>query len=159
LARDMTVAARYVALELRPPELDDTGFENALGTYVREWSARFGIPLEYEVSGRPSGALPADVGSALYRIAQEALTNVAKHAHAAQVSVIVSLGDAETRLIIEDDGDGFDPDEAARRARAERRLGLAGMRERASLVGGEVRVESSAGGGTTLFVRIPTDAR
>jgi signal transduction histidine kinase len=99
--------------------------------------------------------LPTELASALYRIVQEALTNVAKHAGATQVSVIVERPDGEVRLIVEDDGRGFDLDETAVRVRNERRLGLAGIRERVALVGGSVSVESSPGKGTALFVRLP----
>jgi len=157
LAQRMTAGARYLALELRPPELDDVGLESALETYVAEWGARYGVAAEVAVTGLRGRALLPDVTSTLYRIAQEALTNVAKHAHAAQVSVIVEQPDGEVRLIVEDDGRGFDPDATAVRVRAERRLGLAGMRERAALVGGTVAVESSPGAGTTIYVRLPVD--
>lgn len=166
LAQRMTAGARYLALELRPPELDDVGFESALATYVAEWAARYGVPAEVAVTGpaahRP---VPAEVGSALYRIVQEALTNVAKHAGATQVSVIVENPDGgdgpseaplgEVRLIVEDDGRGFEVESTAERVRRERRLGLAGMRERAALVGGTVAIESSPGAGTTVYVRLP----
>jgi PAS domain S-box-containing protein len=157
LAARLTAGVRYLALELRPPELDDVGFESALETYVAEWSGRYGVAAEVAVAGlAPHGrTLPTEVASALYRIAQEALTNVAKHAAASQVSVIVEKPDGEVRLIVEDDGRGFDPDATARRVRRERRLGLAGMRERAALVGGTLQVESSPGAGTTVYVRLP----
>jgi signal transduction histidine kinase len=159
LSERMTAGARYLALELRPPELDDLGFESAVQTYVAEWGARYGVAADVAVTGalreRP---LTAEAGSTLYRIVQEALTNVAKHAAARQVSVLVDKPDGEVRLIVEDDGRGFDVEATHARAREERRLGLAGMRERASLVGGTVAVESSPGGGTTLYVRLPVGA-
>jgi len=133
------------------------GFEGALETYVREWCTRYGVAAEVAVTGlsahRP---LPADVGSTLYRITQEALTNVAKHAKASHVSVVVDKREGEARLIVEDDGRGFDMHEATARGRRERRLGLSGMRERAALAGGTLEVESSADrGGTTIYVRLP----
>jgi signal transduction histidine kinase len=99
--------------------------------------------------------VPDDVASVLYRITQEALMNVAKHAHATQVSVVVDKPDGEVRLIIEDDGRGFDPEATAMVARSDRGLGLDGMRERAALVGGTLAIESSLGGGTTVYVRLP----
>jgi PAS domain S-box-containing protein len=152
----MIAGARYVALELRPPELDDVGVESALESYVHEWSGRYRIHAEVEVTGLAAGdPMPTELASALYRIVQEALTNVAKHAHATQVSVIVERPDGEVRLIVEDDGQGFDLDETEMRVRSERRLGLAGIRERVALVGGHVSVESSVGKGTALFVRLP----
>ena len=98
--------------------------------------------------------LPADIGTALYRIAQEALTNVAKHARARHVSVILEKADGTVRLIVEDDGAGFDVEATTQRATKEGRFGLAGSRERAELVGGTFTVESGAAG-TTIFVRLP----
>jgi PAS domain S-box-containing protein len=155
LTRMMTRDARYLALELRPPELDDVGLESALQTYAAQWSARYGVEAEVAVTGGSAGCpLPGDVGTALYRIAQEALTNVARHAEARHVTVQLDVLAEEIRLIIEDDGRGFDP-EAAARARRERRLGLAGMRERASLAAGSLEIESSPErGGTTVYVRV-----
>jgi PAS domain S-box-containing protein len=152
----MMASARYVALELRPPELDDVGLESAIESYVHEWSGRYRIAADVEVTGLAAeDPMPTELASALYRIVQEALTNVAKHAHATQVSVIVERPDGEVRLIVEDDGQGFDLCETEIRVRNERRLGLAGIRERVSLVGGHVSVESSPGKGTALFVRLP----
>ena len=158
LATRMTADVRYLALELRPPELDDLGLESALETYAAERSARYGVAAEVAVTGLRGRAVAPGVASAVYRIAQEALTNVAKHAGATQVSVLVDQPDGEVRLIVEDDGRGFDPEATAARVRAERRLGLAGMRERAALAGGTVVIESSPGDGTTVYVRLPVTA-
>ena len=169
LARLMTRDARSLALELRPPELDDVGLESALETYVRDWGHRHGIMTDVAIVGRLAGSVPPDVGSALYRITQEALTNVARHAGATQVSVILEYRDVDAvgaaghsldvRLLVEDDGRGFDVENTAARARIDQRLGLAGMHERAALVGGMVVVESSPGAGTALQVRIPIAGR
>ncbi|HYW30606.1 MAG TPA: PAS domain S-box protein [Gemmatimonas sp.] len=159
LSGHLTASARYIALELRPPELDDLGLESALETYVAEWRTRYDVAAAVAVTGLRGRDIPSDVASALYRIAQEALTNVAKHAGATQVSVIVEQLEGEVRLIIEDDGRGFDLDATAVRVRQERRLGLASMRERAALLGGTWEIESSADrGGTTLYVRLPLPA-
>jgi signal transduction histidine kinase len=152
----MTRDARYLALELRPPELDDVGFVSAIQTYVAQWSARYGIRAEVAVTGLADGGpLPSEVSSVLYRIAQEALTNAAKHADARQVSVLLDKPDGEVRLVVEDDGRGFDAEAAVERARREGRLGLAGMRERATLAGGTLAIESEPGSGTTVYVRVP----
>ncbi|WP_284351419.1 PAS domain-containing sensor histidine kinase [Roseisolibacter agri] len=158
LARLMTRDARSLALELRPPELDDVGLASALATYVRDWGERHGVAAELAVLGAVDDDVPAEAGSALYRIVQEALTNVARHAQASQVSVILEKPNGEVRLLVEDDGRGFDADDTAVRVRAERRLGMAGMRERAALAGGTLAIESSPGAGTTLLVRIPMRA-
>ncbi len=154
LAQRMIRGAKYISLELRPPELDDVGFESALDTYVREWSVRYNIPAELSVAPSDSlRVLSDDAASAVYRIAQEALTNVAKHAHARNVCVIVDHQGDELRMMIEDDGRGFD-DAAANHARRNRRHGLVGMRERAALVDGHVAIESGSEG-TTVYVRVP----
>ena len=97
--------------------------------------------------------LPADVETALYRIAQEALTNVAKHAGASGVEVILERRADSVVLIVEDDGVGFEP---ASRETATEGFGLLGMRERASLVGAALEIESSPGNGTAVFVRMTT---
>lgn len=156
LTRLMARDTRYLALELRPPELDDVGLDSALQTYATQWSTRYGVEAEVAITGSAAGRpLPDDVATALYRIAQEALTNAARHAEARHVTLQLDVVAGEVRLIVEDDGRGFDPS-ASLRARHERRLGLAGMRERASLVGGGLQVESSPErGGTTLYVRVP----
>ena len=155
LARLMTRDARNLALELRPPELDDVGLVSAIDTYVRAWGERTGVTAELVVTGLHEREVPAETGSALYRIVQEALTNVARHAGANHVSVIVEQPDGEVGLIVEDDGRGFDADLLDARAHRERRLGLAGMRERAALAGGTVAVESRPGAGTTVYARLP----
>ena len=158
LTRTLTRDARALALELRPPELDDVGLESALATYAEQWTLRTGIEVDVTVTeiAEDHPVVP-EVGTALYRIVQEALTNTAKHASARRVSVVLDQADGEVRLVIEDDGIGFDVDVAIDRARRQHRLGLGGMRERAALVGGTFEVESSPGAGTTIFVRIPQD--
>ncbi len=139
---------------LRPTALDDLGLRAALGNYVQDWSARVGIPARLHTSGLLDDRLAADVETALYRIAQEALTNVAKHASAANVEVILERRADHVVLIIEDDGAGFEP---ASRETATEGFGLLGMRERAALVGATLEIESSAGNGTAIFVRMTTN--
>jgi signal transduction histidine kinase len=139
-----------LAVRLRPTALDDVELEPALGQLVTEWSARAGIPADFQAVGLGPGRLPADVETAIYRVVQEALTNVARHAGAAQVSVTVTRSTGLVTAVVEDDGAGFDPAEAP-----DGRLGLLGMRERVALVGGEADVESSPGGGTVVLARIP----
>jgi signal transduction histidine kinase len=145
-----------IARELRPTALDDLGLALALSTHVEEWSQRCGLTVDLHISGLERRA-PAAVETAVYRIVQEALTNVVKHAHATRVSVIVSAFDHHLQVIVEDDGVGFDVDAASASVlSAEARLGLAGMEERAALLGGSVSIESAPGRGTSVFVRIPT---
>ena len=104
--------------------------------------------------------LPAEVETALYRVVQEALTNVLKHARASNVSIVLDRRLDYVRVVIEDDGSGFDADDAGSdndsESEGRRGLGLLGMRERLAMIGGALRVESS-NAGTTLFVSVPLD--
>jgi signal transduction histidine kinase len=146
----------FLAWDLRPAALDDVGLTAALETIVRDWSATNGIDAEFH--GSPEAArLAAESESHLYRIVQEALNNVSKHAAATHVSVLLEQHDSEVRLIIEDDGRGFDPERAAA-ALTHRGLGLTSMQERAALIGGHVEFESAPGQGTTVFARVPIRA-
>ena len=142
--------------ELRPTALDDLGLRAALANYVQDWSKRVGIAATLHTSGLLDDRLASDAETALYRIAQEALTNVAKHAKAANVDIILERRADNVLLIIEDDGVGFD--QAAGGA-AGQGFGLVGMQERAGLVGAMLEIESSAGKGTTVLVRMTAGAR
>ena len=146
-----------LAWDLRPPALDDMGLETALYNYVEEWAERSRVPVDFHSAGFRGGRLPLTHETALYRIAQEALTNVAKHSGADRVSFILERRGDHVFAVIEDNGGGFDVEAALQPAGRGRRLGLLGMRERAALLGGTVNVESAHGAGTTLFVRIPFD--
>jgi signal transduction histidine kinase len=114
--------------------------------------------VQFHCTGIDQPRLPTAVETALYRIAQEALTNVLKHAGAGRVSVIIERRGGQVLGIIEDDGRGFEVESVMRATRAHQRLGLLGMQERVAQVGGTMEIESSPGGGTTLFVRIPLAA-
>jgi signal transduction histidine kinase len=103
------------------------------------------------VVGDSGSALPPVVATVLYRVVQEALTNVLKHASATQVNVVLQQQLDQVQMTVEDNGQGLPPETAQGRGR----LGLLGMRERVVLVGGTLELESSAGEGTTLFVRVP----
>jgi PAS domain S-box-containing protein len=142
-----------VAVRLRPKALDDFGLEAALNNYAEEWKRMSGIELAVHA---PENAprLPEPVETAIYRIVQEALTNVARHSGATHASVLVERRGGEVVTVIEDDGRGIDPAmlEDAPNAGG---LGLPGIRERAELLGGTAEIESSQDSGTTVFVRIP----
>jgi two-component system sensor histidine kinase UhpB len=140
-----------IATELRPPALDEFGLVAALGRHVRERFAGAGMRVDFDIEGRRR-RLPGAVEVALYRIAQEALTNVQKHAQARAVHVRLRFLPGVVRLDVSDDGVGFDDDRAPRLG-----LGLMGMRERASIVGGTVEVASRAGGGTRVSACIESD--
>jgi PAS domain S-box-containing protein len=146
----------HLAWELRPSALDDLGLLSALANYVEEWGERFRITADFHSIGFDRQRLPPQIETTLYRIVQESLTNVIKHAQANRISVILELKRDHVFTLIEDNGVGFD-NEALMDALIKQRatLGLLGMRERASLVGGTLNIESAPGEGTTVYVRIP----
>ena len=148
----------YLAWELRPTELDQLGLEDALGSFVREWSKTYGISAEFHgvKSSRPR--LHPDTETNLYRIVQEGLNNILKHAAATSVNVLFERRAGQATLIIEDNGGGFDPDSNGNNGSGRNGLGLVGMRERTALLGGTMDIESRPGEGTTVFVRIPDDS-
>jgi signal transduction histidine kinase len=153
LASEIGRDIHRAAVDLRPTALDDVGLREALATLLRQWTLRHGIRSDFQVLGE-SVRLPAAVETAIYRIVQEALTNVLKHAQASTVSVSLEQRTEEVRVIIEDDGVGFDG-EADPGPSAKPRLGLSGIRERLSLLRGSLTLETSPVSGTTLYVRIP----
>jgi PAS domain S-box-containing protein len=155
---ELSREAHTLAWGLRPPALDDLGLETALYNYAEEWAERSRVPVDFLSAGFGGGRLPLTHETALYRIAQEALTNVAKHSGADRVSFILERRGDYVLAVIEDNGSGFDVEAALQQPGRGRRLGLLGMRERAALLGGAINVESAPGAGTTLFVRIPFDA-
>jgi signal transduction histidine kinase len=140
---------RRLAVELRPKALDDFGLEAAIERLAAEVAAQTGI--EVDCAGALGGRrLPDEVETALYRIAQEALTNAVRHAHARRVSILLTRKDGAVCEVIEDDGRGFDPDR-----RPADGLGLDLMRERIELLHGRLTIESSEGAGTAVVVSVP----
>ena len=144
-----------LALELRPSVSDDLGLVPAVQRAVRVYHERHGLTVDFEAVGLEGVRLPPAVETALYRIAQEALTNVVQHACASEVSLLLAARAGAVTLIVEDDGCGFDADRLLHGPMDERWLGLSGMRERAALLGGSLTIESAQGSGTTVFVAIP----
>jgi signal transduction histidine kinase len=145
----------HLALELRPTALDDLGLQAALANYSEGWTERSRIEVDFHSTGLDGIRLPPLIETTLYRVVQEALTNVLKHSTAKSVSVVLQRSLGQVMAVIEDDGKGFDADSPVNINSPERRLGLLGMRERVALVGGTLAVESNLGKGTTLLVRIP----
>jgi len=139
-----------LALELRPSVLDDLGLVAAIERYAGECQRRFNLRVDCRAVGFDGRRLPPAVEAALYRITQEALTNVARHSGARQASVLLEWDDGQVRLLVEDNGCGFDTS----LARQERKLGLYGMEERATLIGGTFHIESEPGLGTTVVVQV-----
>lgn len=154
IARNIDADLSFLAWELRPAALNDLGLVHALTDYINKWQRHSDIEAEFHASGLNVIKLLPEIETNIYRIAQEALNNIWKHAHSKQVGVILKRQLADVLLIIEDDGIGFDEEEKAKTGTG---FGLAGMRERAALVSGTVEIESQAGKGTTIFVRIPFD--
>jgi PAS domain S-box-containing protein len=140
----------FIAWELRPAAFDELGLAKVLDTYVREWSGHTGIRAIFHARPATVERLAPDIEATIYRIAQEALNNVAKHAHAQSVNVLLELRRDVLVLVVEDDGDGFQPSGAGKTS-----IGVAGMRERARAVGGTLEIEPTPGGGTTVLATIP----
>ena len=145
---------RKIATELRPPALDEFGLLPALSRHVRDRTEGTALHADVDIEGRRCRLEPA-VEVALYRIAQEALANVQKHSRAPTVHLRLRFLSDAVRLDISDDGVGFDPDADAEDADGRARLGIAGMRERASIVGGSVEITTRPGGGTRVSAQIP----
>jgi len=144
-----------LALELRPTALDDLGLQAALANYAEGWSERSGVEVDFQTVGPDTGRLPEPAETALYRVVQEALTNVLRHAGARRVSLILQQSPGQAVAVVEDDGVGFDAESVSAPAGGRERLGLLGMRERVVLVGGTLTVESARGRGTTVIARVP----
>ncbi len=137
----------------RPAVLDDFGLEQTLVWFVRQFSRQAGIPVTYRAEGRESG-FPPEEAIHLYRIVQEALNNVVRHARASRAAVLLRAAGEELVIEIADDGSGFDPRRLAERPMREG-LGLIAMRERAEHLKGTLTVESAPGRGTTVRVTVP----
>jgi len=148
-------SVRNLALELRPSMLDDLGLVPALARYVQSCPSRFGLQADFAAPGMEELRLPPEVETTLYRIAQEALTNVARHAKATHASVLLERRQGAVVMVIEDNGQGFDVTKALSAARQQERFGLYGMAERAALSGCRLEVESKPGVGTTISVEVP----
>jgi len=140
-----------VATELRPPALD-VGLVTAVEQFVGRWSVTIGVPATVHTHGVADAHVPADAATHLYRIIQEALNNVAKHAAARHVSVLLERRGGDIVLVVKDDGRGFDLEQ--KRAQPSS-LGLVGMRERAQLVGGRLTIQTAPGKGTWISVFVP----
>jgi signal transduction histidine kinase len=156
LTNDLGREMSRIAWELRPMALDDLGLKDAITQYLEEWADRSRLEVDLETN-LGSRRLPQPVETTLFRVLQEAVTNVVKHAGASRIAVILDARDHEVRLTVEDDGRGFDVADGGseRLALCVGHLGLQGLRERLELIGGGLEIESGELGGTTVFVRIP----
>ena len=147
----------FLAWELRPSMLDDLGLEATLESYIKQWSEHSGIPVRFHTQGFANRRLTSLLETNLYRIVQEALNNAVKHSQATNIEILLEPRANDAVLIVEDNGRGFTV--VNERDSAGRGIGLAGIRERAALMKGNVEIESTEGKGTTIFVRIPLRLR
>jgi signal transduction histidine kinase len=154
LSRDLGSQLGALARDLRPSVLDDLGLVPALRSHAREFSERIGIPVDL-LARTPIPRLTPDAETAIFRVVQEALTNVAKHAHASRAGVMLSCTSRRLTLRVWDDGRGFQPGEDHARLNGHSHLGLIGMTERVQLLGGELELTSIPGRGTRISVTAP----
>ncbi len=140
-----------LAWQLRPSVLDDLGLIAALRRYIEDYERRYAIQVDF-VTRNLDERLPLALETGLYRVVQEGLTNIARHAKAHNASVLIEQRSKGIRVIIEDNGVGFDPET---KGYSRKSLGLQGIRERAQLFGGKLTIESQPGQGTSLFIELP----
>jgi signal transduction histidine kinase len=145
---------RQIIADLRPSQLDDLGLVAALQWYVQEFEKRRTIPTHFMVEGQRT-RLPAEYEIVLFRIVQEALTNVAKHARAGQAEVKLEFFSAQVEVMVRDNGRGFDPKLIFYHKRPHAGWGLLGIQERALLLGGQFNLDSQPGQGTSIRVKVP----
>lgn len=149
---------RQIIADLRPSILDDMGLAAALQWYVQGFEQRRGIATTFAISGT-AVRLPSEYETVLFRITQEALTNVTKHAAATRVAVRLDFAPDRVTLTLEDNGQGFDPGRFLRRNGQQAGWGLLGMQERAALLGGRCQIDSRPGAGTRIEVDVPLKPR
>jgi PAS domain S-box-containing protein len=159
ITMDALKEVKRLAMGLRPALLDDLGLEAALKRLVKESAQTYRVSMDLHIKGLTNRRLPPPVETGFYRIAQEALTNMGRHAAAKNVSVLLTCSESSVKLIIEDDGCGFDVEKALRLPGSSKHLGLLGMHERVSLLNGTISVESTPDSGTTIYVQLPLEAR
>jgi len=152
LISELVAQVRDLSLDLRPGMLDDLGLLPALLWHFERYTAQTGVQVDFKCTGLEGQRFLPEVETAAYRIVQESLTNVARHAGVSQVTVRMWATQGRLNVQIEDQGSGFDPKEPLRSGRTS---GLAGMYERAVLLGGQLKVESSPGFGTCVTAELP----
>lgn len=150
LVSNLAQEMHEIVVALRPASLDRNGLDAAVAQYVSSIVERYGLDVKLAARGMEA-RLPSEIETAIYRLVQEALTNVVLHARASQARVHIERDPDAIAAVIEDDGIGFDLEEAARSGR----LGLVGMRERTQMIGGEIKIDTGPGRGTRVAVRVP----
>jgi signal transduction histidine kinase len=164
LVDELIARVRKMSVDLRPPLLDEVGLVPALRAYLESQSALSGVAMDLEEDGRDAGTttsgerLPSDLEIVCFRVAQESVTNVLRHASAQRLRVSIARNGSHVRLAVRDDGRGFDAPSALDSAAAQGHLGVIGMRERVRARGGTFHVASRPGEGTTVEVELPISA-
>ncbi len=153
--RDILREIRRFSQQLRPSVLDDLGLLPAVKWLAADLTKNYGIPVDVKVAGEPH-QLPPDAELTLFRITQEALTNVQKHSGASRAGVVIEFTDNTTRVTVNDNGRGFEIPERMGDLARSGRLGLAGMQERAQLLGGTLTIDSGHEKGTSLTMEVPS---
>jgi len=138
-----------LAVGLRPAALDHLGLVAAMRQYIESMGLQHGLAVQFETVGKVE-RLPGEVETAIYRIVQESLTNVVRHAHATRVDILLERRGGQLIVVVEDNGIGFDP-----QTPMGSQLGILGMRERAEMLGGKITVESTQGKGSTILLEVP----
>lgn len=146
---------RNLSYELRPPDLDETDIVSALRNYTEDFSEMSRMKIDFQPNGSEGLNLDSESKIHLYRLVQEGLNNIHKHARADKVSVRLGLSSVNISLSIKDNGIGFDVKKRERKLDNEKRLGLRSMRERVNLLGGQMKIKSHPGAGTKIIIKFP----
>lgn len=147
----------FLTWELHSTTFESVDIVGSLANYVSEWSKRFGVPANFQIFDLDQTRLAPDAKTNVYRIVQESLHNISKHSQARHATVSMEGGAAGVTLLVEDDGVGFDTDDLAAAKPDHRGIGLQAMRERASLIGADLTIQSKPGSGTTIRIIIPAN--
>jgi signal transduction histidine kinase len=146
---------RDISYDLRPPVLADMGIAEALKIYCEEFSKKNGVEIDFQSAGLQSFHLNSNIEIHLYRLVQEGLNNIRKHANAAQVNIMLMGASPNIILTIEDNGQGFDVKTRELALGNEKRMGLRSMKERVNLLGGQITINSRPMQGTKILIKIP----
>jgi signal transduction histidine kinase len=158
MLRKIIAAVRDMAYDLRPPLLDQFGLVRTISGYCEDFSLANDIDIDFTHDGIPNGRFDFDTEINLYRLVQEGLNNIKKHAEARHTAVDMVLTAPQIFLSIEDDGKGFDVEKMLGSPQNQKRMGLRNMKERVNLLGGEMRIQSRPAEGTRIFIKVPVKA-
>ena len=146
---------RELSYNLRPPGLEQIGLPSAIADHCRDFENKTGLTVQFNKAGVDALDFPFDVAINIYRLIQEALNNIDKHAQATKITIRMIASHPNIILRVEDNGCGFDPDQAIRKALANKRLGLLGMEERVRMMHGSFKIHSAPNQGTKIIIEFP----